>query len=118
MAEPTAEEIREAVENLLEFRDLLPRIIGMIVLTEQEASSVCVLLAAAESAATDRERADANERDAGRWRALSKHTRVVDDRPLGWTVDGGLRAYNEDRCQELDALADALAEAPEAEEGD
>jgi len=83
MAEPTAEEIRIALQRLREC--------GPTTSLRGVRDILQVIVAAAEGAAADRERADANEKDAALFRALEADEAMIE------SVDGDedipVRAY-------------------------
>ena len=98
MDEPTAEEIRDARNTVMWLRA------NVWDLNDKQGEDLTVVLSAAESAAADRERADANERDAKRWQMVRERYVMVSASPVSWVPSG--TAYCEG---ELDIVADVLA---------
>ena len=106
MAEPT---LQEAIDTVRCFAREYDEQTGF---SERMTAALMAVLAAAESAAADRERADANERDAGRYRVLrrafSRHS------PSVWFDDEATAEGYTDATVDEIAAADALAAAPNA----
>ena len=111
MAQPTAEKIRSAVERLrVEVtREMLPHGLAVVGITAYDAR---LILAAAESAAADRERVEKAEKDAKRFRTLEPWQVELD----GYTGDQFVWVDDDTRVAGCDIadLADALAAAPDA----